>query len=112
VIVWGERMSRPRKFNFEKPVAVADDEDRVTLVAIRGGVRDGKAGRTVPAKKIRKLRRLSLADSSLRKAQIVLGLTAEQVLATLPQSRKRVFARHYIKRNQPAKSPIRRRRKK
>jgi hypothetical protein len=104
---------KPRKFNLEKPVAAVNDEDEATLAAIRDGVRDAKAGRTVPAKKVGQLFRMWLADSaSLRKALTTLGLTPEQVLATLPQARKRVFARHYLTRNQPTKSSIRRQRKK
>jgi AbrB family looped-hinge helix DNA binding protein len=41
-----------------------------------------------------------------------LGLTPEQMLATLPEARKRVFARHYAKSTQPTKPSTRRQRKK
>jgi predicted transcriptional regulator len=57
-------MAKPSKFNFEKPLAVLDDEDEKTLAAIREGVRDAQAGRIVPAKKVRKLLCLRLADLS------------------------------------------------
>jgi len=79
------------------------DENEATLAAVRRGV---------PAGKVRKLFCLWLADSSARKALTVLGLTPEQLLATLPQAREVVYARHYGKRTQPAKSSTRRQRKK
>ena len=41
-----------------------------------------------------------------------LGLTPEQMLATLPEARKRVFARHYTRNTQPTKPSTRRQRKK
>jgi len=105
-------MAKPRKFNFEKPTRVVDDEDDTTLAAIDESAGGAKSGRTVLSKKIRKLLRLWLADSSLRKALTDLSLTAEQMLATLPQARERVFTRHYGKRTQAAKSSARRHRKK
>jgi hypothetical protein len=37
-------MAKPRKFNFEKTVAVVNDENGATLAAVREGVRDAKAG--------------------------------------------------------------------
>jgi predicted transcriptional regulator len=61
-------MPKPGKFNFEKPVAVVNDEDDATLAAIREGVRDARAGRTVRAEKFRKLLRLWIAGSSSPKA--------------------------------------------
>jgi hypothetical protein len=105
-------MPKPKKFNFEKPIAVVNDEEEATLAAFREDVRDAKATRTVPAEKARRLLRLWIADSSLRKAPTVLGLTPEQILATLPQARERVYARHYGERTQPAKSSARRQREK
>jgi len=55
-------MVRPREFNFEKPVTIVNDEDNATLAAIRPGVRDAKASRTVPAGKVRKFPRLRVGD--------------------------------------------------
>jgi predicted transcriptional regulator len=48
-------MSKAKEFEFEKPVPVVDDEDEATLAAIDEGIRDAKAGRTVPMEKVRKL---------------------------------------------------------
>ena len=86
-------MAKPRKFNFEKRKSLVNDEDNATLAGIRDGVRDAKAGRTVPAKKVRKFLRTWLAGSSLLNLLTVLGLTPERMLATLPQARKRVIER-------------------
>jgi predicted transcriptional regulator len=55
-------MPKASKFNFEKPIFIVDDEDELTLAAIVEGIRDAKAGRTVPVGKVRKLLRLWLAD--------------------------------------------------
>jgi len=38
-----------------------NDEDEATLAAVRAGVRDAKASRTLPAGKVRKLLRLGVA---------------------------------------------------
>ncbi|GAC1628751.1 MAG: hypothetical protein NVS9B13_26550 [Candidatus Acidiferrum sp.] len=48
-------MPKAKEFEFEKPAPVIDDEDEATLAAIDEGIRDAKAGRTVPMKKVRKL---------------------------------------------------------
>jgi len=48
-------MAKVKESNFEKPVPVADDEEQATLAAIDEGVRDAKAGRTIPAEEVRKL---------------------------------------------------------
>lgn len=105
-------MPKTKKFIFEKPITVIADEDDATLAAVDQGISDGKFGRTVSSKKVRKLLRTWLADSPLLNALTVLGLTSEQMLATLPQARQRVFARHYGKRTQSAKSSARRQREK
>lgn len=47
-------MAKAKDFEFEKPIAnVVDevDEDEATLAAIDEGIRDAKAGRTVPIDK-------------------------------------------------------------
>jgi predicted transcriptional regulator len=59
-------MPNTSEFNCKKPAPI-DDDDEVTVAAIHEGVRDAKAGRTVPAKKVRKLFRLWIADSSSHK---------------------------------------------
>jgi predicted transcriptional regulator len=52
------------KFDLEKPAPVVDDEDEATLAAIDEGIRDAKAGRTVPMEKVRKLLPLWIAACS------------------------------------------------
>jgi len=46
-------MAKAKKFDLENPVPTVDDEDEETLAAIDEGIRDAKAGRTVPAKEVR-----------------------------------------------------------
>ena len=48
-------MPKAKEFDFEKPAPVVDDEDEATLAAIDEGIRDAKAGRTVPLSEVRKL---------------------------------------------------------
>jgi predicted transcriptional regulator len=48
-------MTVPKDFDSEKPELVTDDEDEKTLAAIDEGLRDAKAGRTVPIEEVRKL---------------------------------------------------------
>jgi predicted transcriptional regulator len=48
-------MAKAKGFDFEKPAPVVDDEDEATLAAIDEGIRDAKAGRTVPMEEVRKL---------------------------------------------------------
>jgi len=60
-------MAKSKEFEFEKPVPTADDEDEGTLAAIDQGVRDAKAGRTVPVEEVRKLMPQWITDSSSRK---------------------------------------------
>ena len=47
-------MAKAKKFEFENPAPALQDEDEETLAAIDEGVRDAAAGRTVPAKEVRK----------------------------------------------------------
>jgi len=75
-------VSKPGKFNFEKPIAVVNYEDEETL-----------------AGQLCEKRSEALAGC---------GVTLEQMLATLPQARKRVFTRYYGKRAKPTKSSTRR----
>jgi predicted transcriptional regulator len=46
---------------------VTDDEDEATLAAIDEGIRDAKAGRSVPAEEVRKLLPKWITGSSTRK---------------------------------------------
>ncbi len=62
-------MSKAKEFEFEKPAAVIDDEDEETLAAIDEGIRDAKAGRTVPMEKVRKLLPQWITNSSSRKGR-------------------------------------------
>jgi predicted transcriptional regulator len=48
-------MAKTKKFDLETPVPIVDDEDEETLAAIDQGLRDAEAGRTVPAKEVRRL---------------------------------------------------------
>jgi predicted transcriptional regulator len=57
-------MGKTKEFDFEKPAPVIDDEDEATLAAIDEGIRDAKAGRTVPMEKVRKLLPLWITASS------------------------------------------------
>ena len=50
-------MPKAKEFDVERPLPVVDDEDDATLAAIDKGARDAKAGRTVPAEKVRNLLR-------------------------------------------------------
>ncbi len=62
-------MVKAKEFEFEKPAAVIDDEDEATLAAIDEGIRDAKAGRTIPIDKVRKLLPQWITDSSSRKGR-------------------------------------------
>ena len=60
-------MAKAKEFEFEKSVPIADDEDEQTLAAIDEGIRDAKAGRTVPSEQVRKLLPKWTTASSTRK---------------------------------------------
>lgn len=60
-------MAKPKDFEFEKPAPIVDDEDEQTLAAIDEGIRDAKAGRTVPSEEVRKLLPKWTTASSTRK---------------------------------------------
>ncbi|MBZ5703289.1 MAG: hypothetical protein LAN84_15760 [Acidobacteriia bacterium] len=62
-------MSKAKEFEFEKPAPVMDEEDEATLAAIDEGIRDAKAGRTVPMKEVRKLLPQWITASSSRKGR-------------------------------------------
>lgn len=60
-------MPDAKEFDFEKPLPAVDDEDDATLAAIDEGIRDAKAGRTVPAEKVRRLLRQGITALSSHK---------------------------------------------
>ena len=60
-------MAKAKDFELKKPTPGIDDEDEATLAAIDEGIRDAKAGRTVPMEKVRKLLPRRITDSSSRK---------------------------------------------
>jgi predicted transcriptional regulator len=60
-------MAKAKKFELEAPMPIVDDEDEDTLASIDEGVRDAKAGRTVPAEEVRQRLPKWITDSSTRK---------------------------------------------
>jgi len=62
-------MAKAKKFELESPVPILDEEDEDTLAAIDEGVRDAKAGRTVPAEEVRKRLPKWITASSTRKGR-------------------------------------------
>jgi predicted transcriptional regulator len=47
-------MAKAKKFELESPAPILDEEDEETLAAIDKGIRDAKAGRTIPAEEMRR----------------------------------------------------------
>jgi len=62
-------MAKAKKFELDNPLPILDEEDEKTLAAIDEGVRDAKAGRTVPAEEVRKRLPKWITDSSTRKGR-------------------------------------------
>ena len=62
-------MAKTKRFEFDSPAPVREDEDEETLAAIDEGVRDAEAGRTVPAEEVRKRLPQWLTASSTRKGR-------------------------------------------
>jgi predicted transcriptional regulator len=60
-------MPKAKEFDFERSHFVVDDENDATFAGIDEGVRDAKAGRTVPADKVRKLLRQRITAFSSHK---------------------------------------------
>jgi predicted transcriptional regulator len=60
-------MANTKKFELESPDPVRDDEDEQTLAAIDEGIRDAKAGRTIPTQEVRKRLPKWITNSSTRK---------------------------------------------
>jgi predicted transcriptional regulator len=56
-----------KRFQFEKPTPISDDEDEATLAAIDEGIADTKADRTVSIAEVRKLLPKWIAGFSSRK---------------------------------------------
>lgn len=49
-----EDMAKVSKIDFDDPTGIDEEEDEETLAAIDDGIRDAKAGRTVPIEEVRK----------------------------------------------------------
>ena len=62
-------MPKTKKVEFDSPAPAREDEDEETLAAIDEGVRDVKAGRTVPAEEVRKRLPQWITASSTRKGR-------------------------------------------
>jgi len=62
-------MAKTKKLEPENPSPVINEEDDETLAAIDEGIRDAKAGRTVPAEKARELLPKWTTVSSTRKGR-------------------------------------------
>jgi predicted transcriptional regulator len=60
-------MAKAQKFELESPAPILDEEDEETLAAIDEGIRDAKAGRTVPAEQVRLRLPKWTTNSSTRK---------------------------------------------
>ncbi len=60
-------MAKAKKFELESPAPILDVEDEETLAAIDEGIRDAKAGRTLPAREVRKQLPKWITASSTRK---------------------------------------------
>jgi predicted transcriptional regulator len=62
-----EAMAEASRIDFENPAPIDADEDEETLAAIDEGIRDAKAGRSVPMEEVRGLLPEWITASSLRK---------------------------------------------
>jgi predicted transcriptional regulator len=60
-------MAKAKEPEFEKTLPAVEEEDQETLAAIDEGIRDAKAGRTIPAAEVRKLLPKWITASSTRK---------------------------------------------
>jgi predicted transcriptional regulator len=60
-------MAEAKKFGFESPHPMLNDEDQDTLDAIDEGIRDAEAGRTVAAEEVLKLLPKWTTGSATRK---------------------------------------------
>jgi hypothetical protein len=62
-------MPKAKKFELDSSAPILDEEDEETLAAIDEGIRDAKAGRTVPAEEVRKRLPKWITASSTRKGR-------------------------------------------
>jgi predicted transcriptional regulator len=62
-------MAKAKRFDLESPAPILHEEDEETLAAIDEGLRDAKAGRTVPAEEVRKRLLKWITASSTRKGR-------------------------------------------
>ncbi len=66
---YDKAMAKAKKFELESAAPILDEEDEETLGAIDEGIRDAKAGRTVPAEVVRKRLPKWITASSIRKGR-------------------------------------------
>jgi predicted transcriptional regulator len=57
-------MASARRIDFDAPAPIDEEEDEGTLAAIDEGIRDAKAGRTVPIEEVRRLLPKWITESS------------------------------------------------
>lgn len=62
-------MAKAKKFELESPASILGEEDEETLAAIDEGIRDAKAGRTMPSEEVRKRLPTWITASSTRKGR-------------------------------------------
>ena len=62
-------MAEANRIDFDNPTPIDEDEDEETLAAIDEGIRDAKAGRTVPMEEVRRLLPEWITASSSRKGR-------------------------------------------
>ena len=73
-------MAKSKKLDLDNPPPVVDDEDEEILAAIDEGMRDAKAGRTVPAEEIRCLLQKILDSFHLRASVVKTILITQHYL--------------------------------
>jgi predicted transcriptional regulator len=66
---YDKAMAKAKKFELESSAPILGGEDEETLAAIDEGIRDAKAGRTVPAEEVRKRLPKWITASSTRKGR-------------------------------------------
>jgi hypothetical protein len=66
-------MAKAKKFELESPAPILDEEGEETLDAIDEGIRDVKAGRTVPAEEVRKRLPNWITASSIRQGRCTIS---------------------------------------
>jgi len=75
-------MAKAKEFDLDRPAPAIEDEDEKTLAAIDEGIRDAKAGQTIPIEKVRKrlhtwITASSFTQRALRDLAEIVGHIAE-----------------------------------